>query len=60
MSLHCSNVGLGDEKLERVENQRCAQPHVTRVPCVELRLKNFGARVSGEAVDTVGADHQVV
>ncbi len=60
MSLNYSDIGLRDEKLEGVENQRRAQPHVAGVSRIELRLEDGGALVSCGAVYAIGADNQVV
>src|SRR6266446_6613571 len=60
VGLHSSDVGLGDKEFECVEDHWRAQPHVACMPCLELRLEHISASVSGQAVDAVGADHQVI
>src|SRR4029077_5837972 len=58
--LHGTYVRFGDEELERVEDERRAEPHVARIPGIQLGLESLRLSLPREAVDTVGADHEVI
>ena len=60
MRLHGARVRFGDKELERIKDERRAEPHVARVPGVELLMEGLRPRLSSEAVDAIGAHHKVI
>ena len=58
--LHGARVRFGDKELERIKDERRAEPHVARVPGVELLMEGLCTRLSGEAVDAIGAHDKVI
>ncbi len=58
--LHDAAVRLGDEELERLEDERRAEPDVARPARVDARPEHVLPRLPGEAVGPVGRDHEVV
>ena len=60
MRLDDPDLGLGYEELESIEDQVRAQPHVARMPGVDLGLEHVLARLASGAVDAVRGDDQVV